>query len=67
MGLFRQCWPSWLAAANLPGQYHRNPCRCQPMTVSGLTMIRAERHPDHKRNSQTQNHRSAQCSLLRPS
>jgi hypothetical protein len=32
---------------------------CQPMTVSGLTMIRADRQRDHKRESQTLRHRSA--------
>src|SRR5262245_34762604 len=30
-----------------------------PTTVSGLTMIRAERQSDHKGESQTQRHRSA--------
>ena len=28
------------------------------MTVSGMTMIRAERHPDHNRENQTERHRS---------
>jgi hypothetical protein len=46
-------------------QYHWNPRRCQPITVSGFTMIRAERHPDQKRDSQIQNHRSVRVSRSR--
>ena len=40
-------------------QYSRNPCRCQAITVSGLTMTRADRQPFHNRESQTHNSRSA--------
>ena len=29
-------------------QYSRNPWRCQAITVSGLTMARAERQPDQR-------------------
>ena len=39
-------------------QYKRNPCRCQRITVSGLTMTRADFHCGHKRISQVQNTRS---------
>ena len=28
------------------------------MTVSGMTIVRTERHPDHNRDNQTQRHRS---------
>ena len=35
----------------------RKPCRCQAMTVSGLTRTSAVRHPAQTRASMTQNHR----------
>ena len=38
--------------------YNRNPFRCQPITVSGFTIIRAERHFDRNRDSKTQKARS---------
>ena len=40
--------------------YSRNPCRCQPMTVSGLTISNADRHSVDRRASQTERARSAQ-------
>ena len=39
-------------------QNKRNPLRCQAMTVSGLTMMRAERNWGQKRKNQTQRNRS---------
>src|SRR5262245_38190110 len=36
----------------------RKPLRCQPMTVSGLTMSKWSRHSDQIRDNQTQNRRS---------
>jgi hypothetical protein len=38
--------------------YSRNPYRCQPMTVSGLTIIHAHRQSVHTLDSQTHNRRS---------
>src|SRR5260370_32038627 len=46
-------------------QYNRNPFRCQAITVSGLTITKAERHPDHSRDSQTQKARSTSSSRSR--
>lgn len=46
-------------------QNHRNPWRCHAITVCGLTMIRAERHPDHNRDNHTQKHRSMRVSNSR--
>ena len=40
--------------------YSRNPCRCQPMTVSGLTISNADRHSVDRRASQPQRARSAE-------
>lgn len=40
-------------------QYSRNPRRCHAMTVSGLTITRADRQPLHSRESLTQRSRSA--------
>jgi hypothetical protein len=40
-------------------QYSRNPRRCQAITVSGLTMIRADRQPLQSGESQTHRSRSA--------
>ena len=43
--------------SGLPGlgcllfQYRRNPRRCHGMTVSGLTIMSAERQPDHRCSS----------------
>jgi hypothetical protein len=39
-------------------QTKRNPCRCQWITVSGLTMTNAVLHSDQNLDSQTQNTRS---------
>ena len=39
-------------------QKRRKPLRCQPMTVSGLTMSKGARHSDQIRDNQTQNRRS---------
>src|SRR5215467_6512301 len=39
-------------------QKRRKPLRCQPMTVSGLTMSQGARHPDQLRDNQDQNRRS---------
>ena len=39
-------------------QKSRKPLRCQPMTVSGLTMSKEARHSDQIRDNQTQNRRS---------
>ena len=50
---------------NLPGPIPAQACRCQAMTVAGLTMTRAERQPDHSRESQTHSHRSAAWSMSR--
>ena len=62
------------ATSGLPGlpgrlfqvQYRRNPRRCQATTVSGLTMMRAERQPDHRRSSHPQKRRSTSVSRTRP-
>ena len=43
-------------------QHSRKPRRCQAMTVSGLTMTSAVRHPVQTRDSQTQSKRSALAS-----
>jgi hypothetical protein len=40
-----------------------NPLRCHEMTVSGLTMMRAERHSGQRRESQIQSNRSQGRSL----
>ena len=40
-------------------QKRRNPWRCQPMTVSGLTMTRASFQRGHRRQRKTQNTRSS--------
>jgi len=49
-------------------QYRRKPLRCQAITVSGLTITRAERQPVHRRESQTHKRRSPgfRGSRLRP-
>src|SRR5215510_5019061 len=39
-------------------QKSRKTLRCQPMTVSGLTMSKGARHSDQIRDNQTQNRRS---------
>ena len=39
-------------------QNKRKPRRCHAMTVAGLTMTSAVRHPVHRRDNQTQSHRS---------
>jgi hypothetical protein len=41
-----------------PVQKRRNPLRCQPMTVSGLTVSKGAHHSDQIRDNQTQNRRS---------
>src|SRR5260370_1489711 len=41
-------------------QYNRNPVRCQRTTVSGVTIIRACFHWDHRRRVITQNNLSGQ-------
>ena len=46
-------------------QNKRNPWRCQPITVSGLTMMMAERHSDQIRDSHAQNSRSRRRSCGR--
>ena len=46
-------------------QTKRNPCRCQWITVSGLTMTNAVLHSDQNLDSQTQNTRSRGHSLGR--
>jgi hypothetical protein len=40
-------------------QYNRNPCRCQAITVSGLTITSADCQPLQRRESQTHKNRSA--------
>jgi hypothetical protein len=47
-------------------QYSRNPRRCQAMTVSGLTMMSAERQPDHTCSSHAHKRRSIPVSRTRP-
>jgi len=47
-------------------QYRRNPRRCQAMTVSGLTMMSAERQPDHRCSSHAHKRRSTSLSRTRP-
>ena len=47
-------------------QYWRNPRRCQAMTVSGLTMMSTERHPDHRCSSHVHKRRSTSVSRMRP-
>src|SRR5439155_8246651 len=47
-------------------QNRRNPRRCQAMTVSGLTMMSAERQPDHRCSSHVHNRRSTLVSRTRP-
>ncbi len=39
-------------------QYRRNPVRCHPITVSGLTITRTSDHPVHKLRRVVQNRRS---------
>src|ERR1039458_5069426 len=39
-------------------QYNLKPARCQPMTVSGWTRIKARRHSGHSRRKMTQNNLS---------
>jgi hypothetical protein len=46
-------------------QNSRKPLRCHEMTVSGLTMMRAERHSGQRRKSQIQRNRSEARSLGR--
>jgi hypothetical protein len=46
-------------------QYSRNPCRCQAITVSGLTIARANRQLLQKRESQTHSSRSARAKRRR--
>ena len=41
-------------------QNRRNPARCQAMTVSGLTMVSAERQPRQRRDRQIHNRRSVE-------
>jgi hypothetical protein len=47
-------------------QYWRNPRRCQAMTVSGLTMMSAERQPDQRCSSHAHKRRSTSVSRTRP-
>ena len=53
---------SILRHAGFPRDFHRQnslkPCRCQPTTVSGCTISRAERHPAQIRDSSAQKIRS---------
>ena len=46
-------------------QYRRNPRRCQAMTVSGLTMMSAERQRDHSGSSHAHKKRSSVVSRTR--
>ena len=46
-------------------QNRRNPARCQAMTVSGLTMVSAERQPRQRRDRQIHNRRSAEVNFRR--
>jgi hypothetical protein len=57
--------PSRLAAAHLPGPQQPNPLRCQSITVSGLTITRADRQPVQYRDKRAQRNRSAAVSLGR--
>jgi hypothetical protein len=52
-------------AAALPPHQSRKPRRCQAITVSGLTITSAVRHPDQMRESTTQSHRSVIASRAR--
>src|ERR1035441_6208931 len=62
------------ATSGLPGlpcllfqvQYRRNPRRCQAIAVSGLTMMSAERQPDHRCSSHAHKRRSSSVSRTRP-
>jgi 2-polyprenyl-6-methoxyphenol hydroxylase-like FAD-dependent oxidoreductase len=57
---------SGLVAAHLPKvQNRRNPARCQAMTVSGLTMVSAERQPRQRRGRQIHNRSSAEVNFRR--
>ena len=47
-------------------QSRRDLFRCQPMTVSGLTITSADCQPDHVLASHTRNRRSARRSCTRP-
>jgi len=47
-------------------QYRRNPRRWQAMTVSGLTMMSAERQPDQRCSSHAHKRRSTSVSRTRP-
>jgi len=46
-------------------QNRRNPARCQAMTVSGLTMVSAERQPRQRRDRQIHKRRSAEVNFRR--
>ena len=46
-------------------QKRRYPARCQAMTVSGLTMVSAERQPRQRRDRQIHNRRSAEVNFRR--
>ena len=46
-------------------QKRRNPLRCQPMTVSGFTMISADRQSVQNRDSHAQRNRSEAISFGR--
>jgi len=53
---------SALRMATLPLQYNLNPRRCHAITVSGLTITRADRQPFQSWESQTQRSRPATLS-----
>src|ERR1039458_8396146 len=50
--------PTRVLTLEISFQYKRKPARCQRITVSGVTTIRACSHPDQNRRTATQNNLS---------
>jgi hypothetical protein len=61
----RSCAPSRQRRQVFRPRAVRKPRRCHAMTVSGLTMTSAARHPVQRRESMTQTHRSVVASRSR--
>src|SRR5947208_9073331 len=63
--LLRHLGTTRLATADSPPPEQAKPLRCQAITVSALTIIRADFQSPHTRRSQTQKIRSARVSFSR--
>jgi hypothetical protein len=63
--VFRDRWPPGWPERTLHVQNSRKPLRCQAMTVSGLTMTKADRQSFQTSHSHVQRSRSAEVSFGR--